>query len=491
MTADARLEGAVPSSLDRRQLYIGGEWQDSEDGRPAEVVNPADGSVVAEVQLAGVRDADRAVSAAHRSFSSGEWSATPPSERAAVLRRAADHLADIADRAADTTTAEMGALQRYTRGVALPNALRHLRLHADLIEAQGTDVRTDELGTSVVHRRPVGVVAAITPWNGPVGSAIMKVAPAIAAGCSIVLKPPPESPLSPYAIADAFHEAGLPPGVLSVIPGGREVGAALAEDARVDKVAFTGSTVAGRAIMAACATRIARVTLELGGKSVALMLDDADVPACVRVWTPSMTFNTGQACYLQSRLLVPRHRHDEVVDQLADAFAQVRIGDPFDPDVQMGPLANQGQRERVEGYLDLARSDGLTVIGGQRPAGMDRGSFLAPALIVGADNTHRVAQEEIFGPVVTVIGYDTVDEAVAIANDSIYGLGGSVWSSDPSHATAVAQRIRTGQVSVNGAPHAFTAPFGGFKQSGLGREMGPEALANYQELQAVAVEEVG
>lgn len=472
---------------DRRRLFVGGRWTDSVDGRRTVIRDPADGAVVGEAQLAGPTDARRAVAEAAAAFPA--WAGRPASDRAKVLRAAADHLEVRADVTADTASSEMGALRRYTGGVALPNAVRQLRYYADQVDGDAEpETRQAGSGRSLVHRDPVGVVAAITAWNGPIGSSLMKVAPALAAGCPVVLKPPGETPLAVHALSDAFEAAGLPSGVLSVLPADRSVGADLVANPQVDKVAFTGSTAAGRSIMASCAERIARVTLELGGKSVALMLDDADLPRCVEVWAPAMTFNNGQACFLQSRLLVPRSREREVVDRLSAALAGLKLGSPFDPATDVGPLVSREHRDRVEGYLRLAEREGAEVLGGERPEGLDAGSFLRPALLTGVHKGMRVAREEIFGPVIAVLTYDEVDEAVTIANDSVYGLGGSVWSEDPDRALAVARRIRTGQVSVNGAGHAFDAPFGGFKQSGLGREMGPEALASYQELQAVAVE---
>jgi len=331
------------------------------------------------------------------------------------------------------------------------------------------------------------VVGAITPWNGPLSTPALKAAPALAAGCSVVLKPPPETPLTAYLLADALAAAGLPEGVLSIVPADREVGEHLVRHRDVDKIAFTGSTAAGRRIMALCAERIARVTLELGGKSAAIMLDDADLEHFVRSLVPMAMMVNGQACIAQTRVLVPRARHIEVGDALAAAFAALPVGDPFDPQTQIGPLVSERQRQRVEGYLSLAAQEGARVVGGGRPDHLGDGYYVCPALLTGVDNAMRVAQEEIFGPVVAVIPYDDETAAVRIANDSIYGLSGSVWSADHDLALAVARRIRTGMVSLNGAPQAFGTPFGGYKQSGIGREMGPEGLASYRELKSIAL----
>jgi betaine-aldehyde dehydrogenase len=279
----------------------------------------------------------------------------------------------------------------------------------------------------------------------------------------------------------------LPAGTLSILPGGRDVGEYLVRHPAVDKVTFTGSTAAGRRIMALCADRIARVTLELGGKSAALVLGDADFAAVVRALIPMIMMVNGQACIAQSRVLVPRERAREMTDALAAAFAGLAVGDPFDPGTDIGPLVSEAQRERVEGYLAVGRAEGARVIGGGRPSGLDDGFFVRPAVLAGVDNQMRVAQEEIFGPVAAVIPYDSPDEAVAIANDTQYGLSGSVWSADPDRALAVARRLRTGMVSLNGAPQAFGTPFGGFKQSGVGREMGPEGLRSYLEPKSIAL----
>jgi betaine-aldehyde dehydrogenase len=279
----------------------------------------------------------------------------------------------------------------------------------------------------------------------------------------------------------------LPAGTLSILPGGRDVGEYLVRHPAVDKVAFTGSTAAGRRIMALCADRIARVTLELGGKSAAVVLDDADLATVVKALIPMIMMVNGQACIAQSRILVPRDRSDEMTDALAAAFAGLAVGDPFDPGTDIGPLVSEAQRERVEGYLEVGRAEGAQVIGGGRPSGLDDGFFVRPAVLAGVDNQMRVAQEEIFGPVAAVIPYGSPDEAVAIANDTQYGLSGSVWSADPDRALAVARRLRTGMVSLNGAPQAFGTPFGGFKQSGVGREMGPEGLQSYLEPKSIAL----
>jgi betaine-aldehyde dehydrogenase len=474
--------------LNRPDVFVGGRWIPSQGGQPHRCVDPAHGTAIGTATLAGTADADAAVAAARDSFDTGVWSRVPVTERAGVLRDAAAHLEKLGDTAVDLLTRELGCPRWFAERAHVPNPIRHLRYYADLIETEPLEeVRGDGINRSLVVREPVGVVAAITPWNGPLSSPAIKIGPALAAGCSVVLKPPPETPLTAYLLADAFDAAGLPQGVLSVLPGDREVGQHLVRHAGVDKVAFTGSTAAGRRIMADCAPRIARVTLELGGKSAAIVLPDADAERVVRTVLPMAFTVNGQLCIAQTRILVPRDREAEFRDAFLAAFATLPVGDPFDPATQIGPLVSERQRERVEGYLRLAGQEGASVLGGGRPDGLEAGHYVNPALLVGVDNGMRVAQEEIFGPVLALIGYDGEDDAVRIANDSIYGLSGSVWTADHEHGVAVARRIRTGMVSVNGAPQAWGTPFGGFKQSGVGREMGPEGLRAFHELKSIAI----
>ncbi|MEY9212435.1 aldehyde dehydrogenase [Thermobifida halotolerans] len=487
------MEGeSIVSLTERPELFIGGRWVRSRETRRVEVRNPATGAYVGSAALASTADIDDAVAAARASFDSGVWADTPPERRAAVLHRAADLLEARAPELAGLITSELGCPIWFSERAHVPNPIRHLRYYADLAKDFSYDEhRSDGANTSIVTQVPVGVVAAITPWNGPLSTPALKVAPALAAGCSVVLKQPPETPLSAYNLADALTEAGLPDGVLNIVPADRAEGAYLVNHPQVDKVAFTGSSAAGRKIMADCAERIARVTLELGGKSAAIILDDADVDKVVPALLPMAFMVNGQACIAQTRLLVPRSRKDEIVDAFARAISDQRVGDPADPATMIGPMVSRRQQERVEGYIATGRSEGArVVVGGERPrlpSELAGGWFVAPTLLSDVHNSMRVAQEEIFGPVLAVIDYGSDEEAVAIANDSVYGLSGSVWSGDDGRALAVARRMRTGMVSLNGRPQAFGTPFGGFKQSGVGREMGPEGFRAYLETMSIAV----
>ncbi len=362
-----------------------------------------------------------------------------------------------------------------------------LQMYAALIKALPLeDVRASRLGSTIVRREPVGVVGAITPWNYPQVLAMMKIAPALAAGCTIVLKPSPETALDSYVFGDAANDAGLPPGVLNIVLAGREAGASLVTHPHVDKIAFTGSTAAGRVIGAECGRLIRRVTLELGGKSAAIFLDDGDIDTFLRGLGMASFMNTSQTCTTQSRILAPRSRYDEVVDAVATYASEMQIGNALDPAVTCGPMASEHHLQRVLGYIDVGnKSDARLVTGGRRPASQDRGWFVEPTVFADVDNSDQLAREEVFGPVLAVVPYDGDDEAVAIANDSNYGLGGSVWTADEQRGIDVSRRVRTGTIGVNYYDLDLGAPFGGMKDSGIGRELGPEALNNYLEYKSI------
>ena len=341
------------------------------------------------------------------------------------------------------------------------------------------ETRQGMMGPCVVRHEPVGVVAAIVPWNVPLFTIMLKLAPALAAGCTIVVKPAPETPLDAYILAEACTQAGIPEGVVSIVQTGREVGEYLVRHPGVDKVSFTGSTAAGRHIASICGQNLKRVTLELGGKSACIVMEDADLDMAIPGLMGGAIMNNGQACVGQTRILAPRSRYDEVAERLSAAVGAMRVGDPMDPSTECGPLVSSRQRERVEGYIAKGKSEGARMTtGGGRP--FDRGWFLEPTIFADLDNNATVAREEIFGPVLSVIPYSNVQEAIALANDSVYGLGGTVWSSDPERAANVARRVCSGTIGVNHYVNDPVAPFGGIKQSGMGRELGPEGLHAFQ-----------
>ena len=427
---------------------------------------------------------DDAVSAARTALP--VWADTPAGERAGVLRLMADALQKRAAATLELCSRENGMPIRLSKGAngMFPAVL--LRYYADLLDkTEQEEVRPAAIGHTIVRREPVGVVAAITPWNYPQALAIMKIAPALAAGCTMVLKAAPETALDALVFAEAAEEAGLPAGVLNIIAGGAQSGAHLVSHPGVDKVAFTGSTVAGRIIAEACGRLLRPVTLELGGKSAAIILDDADLDVTVKGLKSASFVNNGQTCHLSSRILAPRSRYAEVVDALAALADGLVVGDPLQKSTDIGPLVSRRQQERVLEYIDIGRSEAKLVAGGGIPADQPRGWFVSPTVFADVDNSSRIAQEEIFGPVLTVIPYGTDQEAVDIANDSEFGLGGTVWSPDVDRATDIARAVRTGTIGVNEYQLDVNAPFGGVKASGLGRELGPEGLAAYQTLKSI------
>jgi betaine-aldehyde dehydrogenase len=344
------------------------------------------------------------------------------------------------------------------------------------------EVRDGMLGPSLVRREAVGVVAAIVPWNVPQFTIMLKLGPALAAGATMVVKPAPETPLDAVLLADAIRAAELPKGVVNIVPAGREVGEYLVRHPGIDKVSFTGSTAAGRRIASICGEHLKRVTLELGGKSAAIVLDDADLDQTMSGLVPAAMMNNGQACMAQTRVLASRRRYREVADAIAAAASAIRVGDPRDQETVVGPLVAARQRERVENYLRIGREEGArVVVGGRRPAALPRGWYVEPTVFVDVDNRMRIAREEIFGPVVSVIPYEDESDAIRIANDSDYGLSGTVWTADVDRGLDIARRVRTGTYTVNSFMMEFSAPFGGFKCSGIGRELGPEGLSAYLE----------
>ena len=466
-----------------RSLFIANRWVQPASAEQLEIVCPMTEEVVGEVPAAVVADVDRAVAAARAAFDSGPWPKTSVAARAGKLREIARLLKTRADALAWLWTLEAGAPNMFTSRVS-DNCGMIFEHYADVLEkACLVDARQRAAGGyALVTQEPIGVVAAIVPWNAPVFLAVIKVAAALAAGCTVVLKPAPETPLDAYILAECIEAADLPEGTFSIVASGREASDHLVRHPGVDKVTFTGSTATGKHIMSVCADRVARVTLELGGKSAAIVLDDIAPTDCLPGILGQVMGNCGQACVTLSRILVQRDRVAEFEGVLEHAFSQVRLGDPFDPATQIGTLAMERQFDKVNDYVRIGSDEGAKlVVGGARPAGFDRGYFFAPTLFSGVDNAMRIAREEIFGPVLVMIPYDTVDEAVAIANDSPYGLHGALFTHDAERAYALARQLRTGSVGLNGNTMDLTMPFGGWKQSGIGREGGLEGLAGFFE----------
>ena len=468
--------------LARTDFYLDGRWVTASGGETIPVHNPATEEVIAAVPAGTAADVDRAVAAARAAFDG--WAATPPAERAAHLDRLHAALSSRADEIARTVALELGAPLKLATRVQAALPLTVLHSYVELAAHPATE---ETVGNSTVVREPVGVVGAITPWNYPLHQVVAKLAPALAAGCTVVLKPSELTPLVSYLLFDAIHEAGLPPGVVNLVTGtGPVVGEAIAAHPDVDMVSFTGSTATGRRISHLAADRIARVALELGGKSANVVLDDADLVTAVKVGVGNAFLNSGQTCTAWTRMLVHRSRYDEALELAAKVAAGYRLGDPFDPATRLGPLVSAAQRERVRGHVTRGLADGGRLVAGGPDAPVpDRGWYVAPTVIADVDPDSALAQEEVFGPVLAVIPVDDDDHAVAVANNSRYGLAGAVWSADEERAVRVARRMRTGAVDVNGAPFNPLAPFGGYKQSGIGRELGRHGLAEFLQTKSI------
>jgi len=477
----------VSVSSGESQFFIDGSWADPAGDGHLDVVNPATEKVHARVPLASAPDIDRAVAAARLAFDEGPWPRMPVTERVEIVRAALDILDDQTDEIAQVITAEMGAPVTFSR-LQGPGALSTGRAYAQVaLDTEWEVFRGGRRSDALVLREPAGVVAAVAPWNGPFGLAVHKVVPAVLAGCTTVFKAAPETPLDAYYLAEALAQAGVPHGVVNMVPGATEAGRHLVAHPDVDLVTFTGSTAAGRDIGATCGGQLKRAHLELGGKSAAILLEDVDVAGTIPALAAGAFTNSGQICSLCTRVLVHRSRYADVVDGLAEAARSLRVGDPLDERTQLGPLVARRQRDRVEGYIAAGIDEGARlVVGGGRPGGLDVGWYVEPTVFADVDNRMRIAQEEIFGPVVSIIPFDDVEEAVRIANDSPYGLSGAVHSADEEHATRVARRIVTGAVTVNGFLTANPdCPFGGRKASGIGREYGPEGFSEFLEYKTV------
>ena len=472
-------------------LFIGGEWVPPSSAARIDVTSSSTEEHIGSVPEAAEADVDAAVAAARRAFDDpGGWSQWDPAERGAAILRLAAELEARGQEMAERVSAQNGmpiSIATMLEGGFPVIVLRYI---AGLLDgATFEEERPGFLGgTNIVRREPIGVVGAIVPWNYPQTLAAFKYGPALAAGCTVVMKPSPETVLDAFLLAEAVEAAGIPAGVINIVPGGREIGAYLVEHRDVDKVAFTGSTAAGRRVAEACGRLLRPVTLELGGKSAAIVLDDADLDLATigNDLFAATLVNNGQTCYLGTRVLAPRSRYDEVVDTLAAFASSLTVGNALDPATQIGPMASQTHRDRVEGYIAKGASDGARlVVGGGRPSAQDRSWFVEPTVFADVDNSATIAQEEIFGPVLSVIAYGDVDDAIRIANDTDYGLGGSVWTTDPERGKDVARRVRTGTIGVNKYLPDPAAPFGGIKASGIGRELGPGAIGAYQQFKSI------
>ncbi|MBY8857312.1 aldehyde dehydrogenase [Nocardia sp. CA2R105] len=473
-------------TIDYTDLYLDGRWVAPATNSVVPVISPSTEARIGSVPEGSEADIDAAVSAARTAFDDPSgWAHWDGKRRADALALFAEQLQARGEETATRVSSQNGMPISLARQFESGFPALLLQYYGEMAVDSQDEVRPGMLGGStVVTRSPIGVVAAIVPWNVPQAITFLKLAPALAAGCTVVLKPAPETVLDAFLMAEAAAAAGLPPGVLNVVPGGRELGAYLVGHPGVDKVSFTGSTAAGRAIARTCGDLLRPVTLELGGKSAAIVLDDANLTDDIESFFGATMLNNGQICWLCTRVLAPATRYDEIVDIVTDLARNTAVGDPLSDTTQMGPLVSQRQRDRVEGYIAAGRNDGGRVTtGGQRVA--ERGWFIEPTVFADVRPEHTIAREEIFGPVLSVISYTDEDDAVAIANSSQYGLGGTVWTADAERGAQFARRIASGTVGINGYANDPTAPFGGIKNSGMGRELGPEGLSSYQNLKSI------
>ncbi|MFZ0665936.1 MAG: aldehyde dehydrogenase [Acidimicrobiales bacterium] len=476
--------------ISRDCFFVGGGWVTPESSEMLDVISPTTELPVGRVAASTDADMDRAVAAARSAFEDGPWPHMSVKERGEFLLGISEQLKPRAEELARLQVDEMGSPYTFIRAVTdatLGDRIAHEVGSA--LDISQREIRDGVAGKVVVFRDPIGAVAGIIPWNAPLYLVFGKMLPALLTGCTIVIKPAPETPLSAYPVAEAAMEVGLPTGVLNIVPGGREVGEHLVCHPGVDRVAFTGSSAAGARIASLCGERLKSVSLELGGKSAAIVLDDADFDRDVPMLVGCSMPNTGQVCVATTRILVSRERSDELVDRLVSSVAGMKVGDPHEADTAFGPLVASRQRDRVENYITLGKEQGAKIVlGGGRPENMPSGWFVEPTIFTEVDNSMTIAREEIFGPVVCVIEYCDVNEAISIANDSEYGLGGAIFTSDPAKGLEVASQVVTGSLQVNNAPPAGGGgPFGGVKRSGIGKEFGPEGFDGYFNIKSVAL----
>ncbi|MFJ9034841.1 aldehyde dehydrogenase [Streptomyces sp. NPDC102274] len=473
------------------KLYIGGHWTTPATGETLTVRSPHDQSVVGTAPHAAPADVDRAVAAARTAFDEGPWPRMSPQERQTVIARLSKLHSARADELAALVTAENGSpiwFTGWTHHTGVP-AQNDAYLRAAAALDWEAEVGAAGNARTLLRREAVGVVAAIIPWNAPHQSAMVKLIPALLAGCTVILKASPETALDALVLAEVFDEAGLPEGVVSVLPAGRETSEHLVAHPGVDKVAFTGSTAAGRRIAAIAGEQLKRVSLELGGKSASIVLEDADLESTVAGLKFLSLGNNAENCVAHTRILVARTRYEEFVAAFKTMMEEIVVGDPSAPETFIGPMVRRDQLERVRGYIQIAVDEGARLVtGGLDPIeGLEDGNYVRPTLFADVDNSMRIAQEEVFGPVLVVIPFDDEAEAVRIANDSEYGLGGGVWGADPEHALEIARLIRTGWMTVNGAPATSDGSFGGYKNSGIGREFGAVGLNQYIEYKTIGI----
>ncbi|MDQ2650277.1 MAG: aldehyde dehydrogenase [Actinomycetota bacterium] len=473
------------------KFFIGGEWVAPSSDAQFEVIDSSTEALYFRAAEAQAADMDRAITAAHRAFTEGPWPRMSHTQRAEVMNALAAAMAARAEDLGDIWPRQAGVLSKFAKysGLGCAQTFSYYAGLADTFPFEEPATPTGGGSFGLIVREPVGVVGAIIPWNAPITMIANKVAPALIAGCTVILKASPEAPGEAYLVAEAAEAAGLPAGVLNVVTADREVSELLVTDPRVDKITFTGSTAAGRRIASLCGDRIARCTLELGGKSAAVILDDVDLGTTAKTLARAECFLSGQVCSSLTRIIVSRSRHDELVEALASSFSQVRVGDPFDPETQMGPLVAERQRDRVLGYIAKGVDEGATLAtGGGRPGHLDRGYYVEPTVFGNVDNGATIAQEEIFGPVLSVIPAADEADAVRLANDTVYGLNASVFTDDVDRAREVAGQLRSGTVGHNNFRTDFGIAFGGFKQSGIGREGGIEGLLPFLETKTVILE---